>query len=59
MRAFRYVCVGLSALLLIAALTSAVVLFGRIETTTTVLAGASTAFAFLAYGLRMQERGRV
>ena len=59
MRVFRFVCVGMSALLLIAALISAVVLFGRIETTTTVLAGASTASAFLAYALRIHERGRV
>ena len=58
MRATRHVCVASAALLLAAAVISYFVQFDRVETTTTVLAGASTAFAFAAYGLLRQERGQ-
>ena len=57
MRGARYVCLTLAALFLVAAVTSSVVLFDGIETTTGVLAGASTAFSFLALELLRRERG--
>ena len=54
----RYACVILAALFLIGAVVSFVVSFERIENTTTVLAGAATAFAFLGYAIRTQEQSQ-
>ena len=53
----RYGCTLLAVVFLIGALVSFVGLFDRIEHTTTLLAGASTAFAFLAYAMRRAKDG--
>jgi hypothetical protein len=56
MKVIRFGLITLAALFLVGAVTSFIVLFDRIETTTTVLAGAATACAFLAYALLLKER---
>ena len=54
----RHLCTVLAALFLAAAVVSFVALFDRVETTTSVLAGASAACALLAYAILLKERGR-
>ena len=58
MKVARYVCVTFAALFLIGAVVSYVVQFDRIETTTTVLAGAATACAFAASAILLKERAK-
>ena len=57
MNRLRYVLIVLAALFLVGAVTSFVATFDRIERTTTVLAGASTACALLAFALRRAAEG--
>jgi uncharacterized membrane protein len=56
MKNIRYAFVVCAVLFLIGAVISYVVMFDRVETTTTILAGAATACAFAAYAILLKER---
>jgi hypothetical protein len=54
----RYVCISLSAILLVAAIVAFAGLLDLIEDATGNLAAASTAFAFIAFAISRTQSGK-